>query len=153
MSIKDELQRKLDSNEQRNAELRAKSKAETEAKQKLEREARNMIDEFIIPKFREIASRSPKTTYLYIRFHYRTAFRYRKVITYKSNIDDWNAPKSKPLFMSDYDWRVFDHASWHDSPYSEEVVSAALSLANEYDIHVRTGSSIDEYDEFSLRLE
>jgi hypothetical protein len=155
VSIKDELQRKLDNNIERNVELKAKVKEEIEAKQTLEREARNMIIEFIIPFFRKITAHRPKTTYLYVLFHWRaqeSLFKSRRVITYKTTIDDWSAPKSKPLFMSAYDWRVYDHAVWHDSPYDKEVVRMALALAREYDIQVRLGHDDEECDEFYLRL-
>ena len=100
MTIKDELKAKLQ-------QVKAKQDKE---KRNLESKARKFIEEFIIPKFREIAEKKPTSEYLTISFW--------------SNIDCW-------YYTSDID-------GWdqrHDSPYDFSVVSTAVELAEkEFDI-------------------
>lgn len=71
--------------------------------------ARAMIEEFLIPKFREIAKAYPLAPYLTIKFHHIAGCWF-----YTSNIDDWEDKK--------------------EAQYDYEVVNKALKIAKEYDI-------------------
>lgn len=99
MSIKTELKAKL----QKTRENQEKKGREIQS------EARKFIEEFIIPKFREISDEEPTYDYLWITFHNNIG-----CWNYTSNFDDWNHRKK--------------------SKYDYEVVSVAVELAKEFDI-------------------
>lgn len=99
MSIKTELKAKL----QKTRENQDKKERDIQS------EARKFIEEFIIPKFREISDKEPTYDYLYITFTNNIGCWY-----YTSNIDKWENRK--------------------DSEYDYDVVSVAVELAKEFDI-------------------
>lgn len=100
MTIKDELKSKLKkSNEKEDDELELK--------------ATEMIEEFLIPKFREIAQKKPECDYLKITFHNNMGGWF-----YTSNIDDWSKRRK--------------------SPYKVSVVSKAVKIAYKFDIEARS---------------
>lgn len=99
MSIKTELKAKL----QKNKENHQKKERDIQS------EARRFIEEFIIPKFREISDKEQTSDYLYITFTNNIGCWY-----YTSSIDKWENRK--------------------DSEYDYEVVSMAVELAEEFDI-------------------
>lgn len=82
----------------------------------LECEAKKMIEEFIIPKFRDIAKTYPLSPCLSIKFYYNIGGRY-----YTSNIDSLMDRKK--------------------SPYDYHVVYKAIELAEQFDIEA---DSIDD---------
>lgn len=101
MSIRSELKAKLQ-----------KVKGEqTEQERNLEVEAKKMIEEFIIPKFREIADKQT-TSFLWIDFHLNIG-----CWCYSSNIDHWSERKA--------------------SPYDSSVVSKAIHLAKDFEIETK----------------
>lgn len=99
MSIKTELKAKL----QKNKENHQKKERDIQS------EARRFIEEFIIPKFREISDKEQTSDYPYITFTNNIGCWY-----YTSSIDKWENRK--------------------DSEYDYEVVSMAVELAEEFDI-------------------
>ena len=99
MSIKDELRAKL------------KNQPKTEVDLELEGKAIQMIEEFIIPKFRCIAESKPSLNYLEISFHDNIGGFF-----YTSDIDSW-----------------FNRRG---CIYEKEVVEMAMKLAPRYDIEV-----------------
>ena len=79
MTIKEELKEKLEQ----------VKKSQSSDNQAIEEEAQKMIDEFIIPKFREIASKQPTADYLEIALYdmllgwnYTTNIDYKKKVSY-----------------------------------------------------------------------
>lgn len=90
MTIKEELRKQLQ---------QAKAK-QTEVERNLEAEARVMIEELVIPKFRECAKAFPLSPLLAIRFHNNIG-----CWCYTSNVDDWEYRKQPP-----YDYKVVDKA-------------------------------------------
>ena len=97
MSIKSELKE----------QYRLYKKEMTEKDLALEKEARKFIEDFIIPKFREIAKKKPGSNYLRIGFSYGMGGCF-----YNSDINKENVKISYDYYM----------------------VSKAVKLANEYEI-------------------
>lgn len=120
MTIKEELKEQLQ---------QAKAK-QAEAERNLEAEAKAMIEEFLIPKFREIAKAYPFALYLFVNFHSNIG-----CWCYTSNIDDWEDRK--------------------ESSYDYNVVFKATHVASEYDITAKVtddGSGGTLFN-FSLKLD
>ena len=80
-----------------------------ETEQELQDGARWFIEDFIIPKFRKIRKEKPADSYLYISFTNNIG-----CWRYISNIDSLDSRKN--------------------SPYTYETVSAAVELAEEFEI-------------------
>lgn len=120
MTIKEELKKQLQ---------QAKAK-QTEEERNLEAEAKVMIEEFLIPKFREIAKAYPLAPYLVVKFHSNIG-----CWCYTSNIDDWEDRK--------------------ESAYDYKVVSKAIHIAKEYDItaEVTDDGAAGTLFHFSLKLD
>ena len=97
MSIKDELKEKF------------KNRVKTQEELKLEAEAINMLEEFIIPKFRDIANARPYLYCLEIAFHDNISGFF-----YTSDIDEYRSKKA--------------------SPYKRDVVEMAVDIDYKYDI-------------------
>ena len=102
MTIKEELREKL-------RQAKAKQWADEQA---VEEEARKMIDEFIIPKFRQIATEKPAAEYLFIEMFDCLDSKW----FYTSNIDTCEEMKL--------------------IPYDRDVIFAATNLAKKQDIEV-----------------
>ncbi|MCI8362300.1 MAG: hypothetical protein HFJ41_04085 [Clostridia bacterium] len=120
MTIKEELKEQL---------KQAKAK-QSETERDLEAEAKVMIEEFLIPKFREIAKTYPLNSLLYVDFNSNIGCWY-----YTSNIDGLEGRKK--------------------SSYDYKVVSKAIDIANEYDIEAKTtdDGAGGTWLKFSLKLD
>lgn len=106
MSIRTELKEKL----------HKVTNKQAEEERRLELEAIKMIEEFVIPKFREIADAQPTSSILRIDFHSNIG-----CWNYTSNINNWDKRKN--------------------SPYDYSVVSKAVKIAFKFDIE---GKIIDD---------
>jgi len=118
MSIKSELKDKL----RKEKEEQKKQEGESAL------EASKFIEEFIIPKFREISKKRPTLSILQIQFHNTLGG-----LFYTSSVESWDCKKA--------------------STYDPSIIMRAVQIANDFEIEAKSMNYNEGGEEYTFTLD